>query len=282
VYVVWGSTYLGIRIAVETMPPLLMGAARFVIAGVVLWTVLRLRRGAPAMRVTRRELAWCCLVGCLLVTGGNGLVNLGEDQHLPSGIAALIVSSVPLWVVVMRRLTGERVPLVTLASVGVGFLGVALLFLPGGGHGGRLVGYLLVVGAAFSWAVGSFVSRGAPLPRDALVSTSLQMIAGGLLSGVLGLLGGEAGSFHPGDISARSLAAFAYLVLVGAIVAYTAYVWLLQHAPISKVSTYAYVNPVIAILLGWAVVSEPITATTLAGAAIVVCSVAVIVRRESR
>ena len=281
VYVVWGSTYLGIRIAVETMPALLMGSARFLLAGGLLYGVLRWRRGAAAMRVTRRELAWCCLVGSLLVAGGNGLVNLAE-RHIPSGIAALIVSSVPLWVVVMRRVTRERVPAVTLASVGVGFAGVGLLLLPGGGHGGRAIGYVLVLCAAFSWALGSFLSRGAPLPRDALLSTSLQMLAGGVLSGILGVVTGELGALHPAHFSARSLGAFVYLVFIGSIVAYTAYVWLLQNAPISKAATYAYVNPVIAIFLGWAVLSEKVTALTLAGAAIVVCSVAITVRRESR
>jgi drug/metabolite transporter (DMT)-like permease len=281
VYVVWGSTYLGIRIAVETMPPLLMGAARFLVAGTVLYGVLRLRRGGAALRVSRRELISCCVIGCLLVTGGNGLVNLAE-KHIASGLAALIVSSVPLWVVVMRRVTGERVPLVTLASVCVGFAGVALLLVPGSGHAGRAIGYVLVVCAAFSWALGSFASRSAPLPRDALLSTSLQMLAGGALSLVLGVATGEAGGLHPAHFSARSLVAFVYLIFIGSIVAYTAYVWLLQNAPISKAATYAYVNPVIAIFLGWAVLSESVTALTLAGAAIVVCSVAATVRRESR
>jgi drug/metabolite transporter (DMT)-like permease len=281
VYVVWGSTYLFIRIAVETMPPLLMGAARFITAGLILYGIARLR-GAPSVRtLSRRQVLACAVIGPLLVTGGNGVVNVAE-QYIPSGFAALIISSVPLWVVVMRRVSGESIPRVTLASVIVGFCGVAVLLLPGGGHGGQALGFGLVLFAAFSWALGSFSSRRAPLPPNALLSTSLQMFFGGMLALVLGLALGEGADVHPDKFSTDSWLAFAYLTLIGSLVAYTAYVWVLQHAPISKVATYAYVNPVIAIFLGWAVLSENVTLITLAGAAVIVCSVAATVRRESR
>jgi drug/metabolite transporter (DMT)-like permease len=281
VYVVWGSTYLAIRVAVETMPPLLMGAARFTTAGLLLYAVGRFR-GAPSARtLSRRQIGACWLVGSLLAAGGNGVVNVAE-QYIPSSLAALVISSVPLWVVVMRRLTGESVPWVTLASVAVGFCGVALLLLPGGGvHGGRTLGFVLVVCAAFSWALGSFTSRKLPLPPDALLSTSLQMAGGGITMLVAGLALGEAPDVHPSRFSTDSLLAFAYLILIGSLVAYTAYVWLLQNAPISKVATYAYVNPVIAIFLGWSILSERVTTTTLVGATVIVASVAATVRRES-
>jgi drug/metabolite transporter (DMT)-like permease len=281
VYVVWGSTYLAIRVAVETMPPLLMGAARFTTAGLLLYAVAR-ARGADSVRsLSRRQLLACWLIGSLLAAGGNGVVNVAE-QYIPSSLAALVISSVPLWVVLMRRVTGDSVARATLASVGVGFAGVALLLLPGGSaHGVRPLGFVLVVGAAFSWALGSFSSRRVPLPSNALLSTAVQMFGGGITLLVAGLALGETGDVHPDRFSLDSLLAFAYLIFIGSLVAYTAYVWLLQNAPISKVATYAYVNPVIAIFLGWAIKSERVTATTLLAAAVIVCSVAATVRRET-
>src|SRR3954454_3049062 len=281
VYVVWGSTYLAIRVAVETMPPLLMGAARFTVAGLLLYAVAR-ARGAPSVRtLTRAQLGSCWLVGSLLAAGGNGVVNVAE-QYIPSSLAALVIASVPLWVILMRRVTGASVPTVTLLSVAVGFGGVGLLLLPGGATDlGKPIGFVLVVCAAFSWALGSFSSRRVPLPTNALLSTSLQMFLGGLTMLVAGLATGEAADVHASHFSTDSVLAFAYLIFIGSLVAYTAYVWLLQNAPISKVATYAYVNPVIAIFLGWAILSENIAATTLIGATVIVCSVAATVRRES-
>jgi drug/metabolite transporter (DMT)-like permease len=281
VYVVWGSTYLGIRLADETMPPLLTSGVRFLIAGAIVYAVLLARRGPAAMRVTRRQLASCALIGALLVAGGNGFVMVGE-VHVPSGVAALIIASVPLWVVLYRRLGGERVPRGTLAGVAAGFSGVALLLLPGGSGGHvRFLSLVLVCLAAPCWALGSYLSRRMTLPSDPFLSTAFQMVLGGAASVVAGAATGELGHVGLGAFSGRSLAAFAYLIAVGSLVAFTAYVWLLQHAPISKVATYAYVNPVIAIFLGWAVLSEHVTGTIVAGAAIVVASVAAIVRRES-
>ncbi|MEA2431363.1 MAG: hypothetical protein QOI19_1836 [Thermoleophilaceae bacterium] len=281
VYVVWGSTYLAIRVAVETMPPLLMGAARFVAAGLLLYAIAR-ARGAPSVRtLTRAQIGACWVVGSLLAAGGNGVVNVAE-QYIPSSLAALVIASVPLWVVVMRRVTGDAVPRLTLASVAVGFAGVALLLLPGGATDvGKPIGFVLVVCAAFSWALGSFSSRRMPLPGNALLSTAVQMAGGGLTLLVAGLATGEVSDVHPSRFSTDPVLAFAYLIFIGSLVAYTAYVWLLQNAPISKVATYAYVNPVIAIFLGWSILSEKITATTLIGATVIVCSVAATVRRES-
>ena len=281
VYVVWGSTYLAIRVAVDTMPPLLMGAARFSTAGLLLYAVSRFRGSPSVTTLTRKQLGASWLVGSLLAAGGNGVVNVAE-QYIPSSLAALVIASVPLWVVVMRRGTGDRVGRVTLVSVAIGFCGVALLLLPGGGvHGGRTIGFVLVVCAAFSWALGSFSSSRLPLPGDALLSTSVQMFSGGLTLLVAGLATGEASDVHADKFSTDSLLAFAYLILIGSLVAYTAYVWLLQNAPISKVATYAYVNPVIAIFLGWSILSENVTATTLIGALVIVGSVAATVRRET-
>jgi drug/metabolite transporter (DMT)-like permease len=197
-------------------------------------------------------------------------------------VAALIIASVPLWVVLYRRLGGERVPRMTLAGVALGFAGVSLLLLPGGSGGhARFLSLLLVCLAAPCWALGSYLSGRRPLPADPFLSTALQMMLGGAASVVAGGARGELGHVHVAAFSGRSLTGFVYLIVVGSLVAFTAYVWLLQHAPISKVSTYAYVNPVIAIFLGWAILSEHVTGTIVAGAAIVVASVAAIVRRES-
>ncbi|MEA2397409.1 MAG: hypothetical protein QOK25_965 [Thermoleophilaceae bacterium] len=282
VYVVWGSTYLAIRVVDETMPPLLTSAVRFAVAGAIVYAVLLVRGGWAAVRVTRPQLASCAVIGGLLVTGGNGLVMVGE-LHVPSGVAALIIASVPLWIVLYRRLGGERVAGGTLAGVAVGFAGVALLLLPGGSGGHvQLLSLLVVCCAAPCWALGSYLSGRRPLPANPFLSTALQMMLGGAITLVAAAARGEFGHVHLGSFSGRSLAGFAYLIAIGSLVAFTAYVWLLQHAPVSKAATYAYVNPVIAIFLGWAILSEHVTGTVLAGAAIVVASVAGIVRRESR
>jgi drug/metabolite transporter (DMT)-like permease len=282
VYIVWGSTYLAIRVTVETMPPLLTGGVRFMIAGAVMYLVLLARGGREKVRFEGRELLPSLLIGGALVLGGNGLVMVAEKE-VPSGLAALIIAAVPLWVVVMRGIVGESIHRGTLIGVAVGFAGVALLLLPGGAEGerGGVGGFLLVVLASLSWALGSFMSKRADLPDDPFLSTALQMLLGGALCIPAGLAIGESGEVDVGAFSAKSLAAFAYLVVVGSLIAFTAYVWLLQHAPISKVATYAYVNPVIAIFLGAVILSEDITATILLGALIIVCSVAAIVRRES-
>jgi drug/metabolite transporter (DMT)-like permease len=281
VYIVWGSTYLAIRVADRTLPALLTSGARFLLAGTIVYLAVALRRGHAAVRVTGRQVLACAVVGSLLVTGGNGLVMVGEE-HVPSGLAALIIASVPLWVVVFRRVTGDRVSLGTLLGVALGFAGVALLFLPGGsGAGGSAGAYVAVLFAGPCWALGSFLSPRLPLPPDPFLSTAIQMLAGGLTSVLAGLARGEAGSMDLGGVSGDSLLAFAYLVVVGSLIAFTAYVWLLQHAPISKVSTYAYVNPVIAVFLGWLILSEKVTLTILAGALLIVVSVATIVRKES-
>jgi drug/metabolite transporter (DMT)-like permease len=279
VYVVWGSTYLAIRVMVETIPPLLGAGVRFVIAGAIFLAFLKAR--GTDLRVTRAQLAGAALVGTLLTFGGNGLVTIAE-QDVPSGLAALLVATVPLWVVLYRAVARERVTAATAVSVGIGFLGVALLVLPGDRpDGAPLGGVLLVVLAAGLWALGSFWSKKVELPADAFLSTAWQMLLGGAGMVVVGLVAGEAGDVGAGTFALDSVLAFAYLVTFGSLLAFTAYVWLLQNAPISTVATYAYVNPVIAIVLGWAILSEEITPLVVAGAAVIVASVAAVVREES-
>jgi drug/metabolite transporter (DMT)-like permease len=281
VYVVWGSTYLAIRVMVETMPPLLAAGVRFATAGAVFWLGLRLLGGSERLRVTRSQAAGAGLVGVLLCFGGNGLVTVAE-QDVPSGLAALIIGSVPLWVVLMRSAHGDSVPRGTLGGVAVGFAGLAVLVLPGDRpDDAPLWGVMLLVAASLSWAAGSFYSRRLPQPPDAFASTALQMLIGGGAMVLVGLAAGETDQVRLGTFSADSLIAFAYLIVVGSLLAFTAYVWLLKNAPISTVATYAFVNPVIAIVLGWAILSEEVTAATLAGAIAIVASVAVVVRKES-
>lgn len=281
VYIVWGSTYLAIRVTVETLPPLLTGGVRFVLAGTVIFAWLRIRKGKGAGRVSASEVLWATLIGAGLIMGGNGLVMLAE-RNVPSSYAALIIASVPLWVVVLRYILRERVNVMTLLSVLVGFIGVGVLVLPGDRPGDAdTFGVVLLVLASISWASASFFAKKVPLPKDPFVNTALQMVGGGIVTLIAGMLHGELSGFSFSQVSDSSVIAFSYLVSIGSLVAFTAYVWLLQNAPISKVATYAYVNPVIAIFLGWAVVSEEITGTVLVGAAIIVGSVAFTVRNES-
>ena len=280
VYIVWGSTYLAIRILVETIPPLLGAGARFGLAGAVMVAVLAVKRGVAAVRPTRAQLAGAGIVG-LLLPGANAVVSVAE-QEVPSSIAALLIASVPLWVILLRAGTGDRVSARGAASVLVGFVGVALLVRPGEQSGDATVlGLLACVGAALMWASGSFASPRLSLPRDPLSSVGWQMLLGGIAIVAVGLAIGEGGDVDVDAFSTRSILALAYLIVFGSWVAYTAYAWLLQNAPISKVSTYAYVNPVVAIALGWLILDEVVTSTTIVGATIIVASVALVVRTES-
>jgi drug/metabolite transporter (DMT)-like permease len=277
VYVVWGSTYLAIRVLVEDVPAMISGGLRFLLAGLIMMVVVAARAGVV---VDRRQLLWTAVCGCLLVTGGNGLVMVAE-QSIASGVAALIIAMVPVWVVLMRRATGEAVSGVTMAGVAFGFAGVALLLLPGGGGHSEPLGFVLLLSASLSWATGSFFSSRVTLPANPFLSTAFQMIFGGLLSIAIGVAFGEVGQVSADSFTTDAVIAWAYLVLIGSLVAFTAYVWLLQNAPISRVATYAYVNPMIAIGLGAVVLSEDVTLTILAGAAIIVGSVAIVIRQES-
>jgi len=281
VYIVWGSTYLAIRVTIETLPPLLTAGLRFMVAGAIVYLFLLLKRGRSGVAVSRREVGASALVGAALLFGGNGMVTLAE-RTVPSGLAALIIASVPLWVVLLRFIARERVSLGTLGGVIVGFIGVSILVVPSDRPAGAtLGGMLLLVAASFSWASGSFFSKKLPLPRDAFLSTAVQMLAGGAVMFSAGLARGEMTGLDPSRFSGASIAAFIYLIFAGSLLAFTAYVWLLQNAPISKVATYAYVNPVIAILLGWLILKEEVTPLILVGAAVIVASVAAIVQKEA-
>jgi drug/metabolite transporter (DMT)-like permease len=279
VYVVWGSTYLAIAIAVQTLPPLFYSGVRFALAGLLLAAWLAFRR--VSLRISRRELGGAAAVGILMLAGGNGLVNVAE-LTVPSGVSALIVASIPLWIVVYRVIAGDRLGRDLLGGVLLGFVGVAILVVPGGFTGTiNLGGALMLVGATLSWALGTFLSPRLATPRNALVSTTYQMLAGGVALIVVAPALGELAHVDPATFSVRSLIAFAYLVVFGSLIAYTAYTWLLQNASVSLVSTYAFVNPVVAVVLGALVLAEPITPTILIGAAVIVAAVAFIIFRQN-
>jgi drug/metabolite transporter (DMT)-like permease len=283
IYLIWGSTYLAIRLMVETVPPALGAGVRFVLAGGAMLALLAARgRSLGVLAITRTELLWCGVIGTLLAAGGNGLVTVAE-RDVPSGLAALLIASEPLMIVLLRRSCGDRVAGATLGGVALGFAGVGILLLPGGRPDDVPIGMtLLILVAAVSWALGSFLSPRVDLPRDPLTSTAWSLLIGGLVLVVAGVLAGEGSTVDVGAFSTRSLLAFAYLVVVGSIVAFSCYTWVLANAPISQVSTYAYVNPVIALVLGAVFLSEDVAVATVAGMALVVTSVAVIVRREAR
>ncbi|MFG2012915.1 EamA family transporter [Micromonospora sp. NPDC048868] len=285
VYVLWGSTYLGIKIVVESMPPLGSAAARFAAAGLVLAIVLRALRGRGALRVDRRQLASAALVGVLLLACGNGLVVLAESGPVgvavPSGVAALLVATVPLLVVLLRTVTGDRPRSWTLAGVTLGFVGLVLLVLPTGGTDAvPLTGALTVVAAATCWSIGSFLSGRMRMPADPFVATVYEMFAGAAALALLSVGRGELRGFDLGAVTTRSWLALAYLMVAGSLVAFTAYVWLLHHAPISLASTYAYVNPVVAVALGALFAAEPVTARVVLGGAVIVAGVALVVSTE--
>jgi drug/metabolite transporter (DMT)-like permease len=284
VYLVWGSTYLAIRVVVDSAPPLLAMGVRFVAAGLLLATYVVIRRGVRGLAVTRGQLGSAAVVGALLLLGGNGGVAVAE-QVVPSGIAALIIAATPLWLVLLRTAFADRVAGLTLAGTAVGFVGIALLVLPGDlvtedGEPVRTWGLLVLIGAAASWALGSFVSSRLDMPGDAFVATTWQMLVGGGALALAGLASGELSGFSVGDVSGAAWAWLVYLVVVGSLVAYSAYVWLLGNAPISLTATYAYVNPVVAVLLGALLLDEPVTAAVVGGGAVVVAGVGLVVTSE--
>jgi drug/metabolite transporter (DMT)-like permease len=281
VYVVWGSTYLGIRVVVQTMPPFLSAGFRFIVAGLLLAGIVAWRYGPAALRATRAQLGSAALVGLLLVLGGNGLVVLAE-RDVPSGLAALLVAAVPMWVVVLRAATGDRPPPRTLGGVLVGLAGLAVLTSPGLSGEVRLSGVLLVLAASVLWSLGSFSASRLTLPKNPFTGSAYQMLVGGTAGILVGLLRGEHHGLDPAAWSTASWVALGYLVVFGSLVGFTAYVWLLQAAPLSLVATYAYVNPVVAVALGALILDEALTWPIVLGGTIVVAAVCVIVSTERR
>ena len=286
-YVVWGSTYLGIAVAVDTIPPFLMAGSRFALAGLVTVAIAAiLGRGlGPVTWPTRREWRDSTIVGGLLMGGGMGMVALGEET-VPSGIAALLIAMMPLWVAVLGRVFfRERLPWLAVAGIVIGLAGVGILVGPStnAAESFNPGGILALIISPISWSSGSLYSaHRARLPRNPLVSTGLQMLTGSVVLGIMALVRGEYASFRIEAVTVESLLGWTYLILIGSLVAFTAYVWLLRVAPLPLIATYAYVNPVVAVALGALVLGETITPRTLLAGAVIVFAVALIITARSR
>jgi len=288
VYVVWGSTYLAIAVMIETLPPLLSAGVRYAVAGLLMLGALaahaRFRRGrGPAERPTAIHWRSAFIIGSLLLLGGNGAVVLAE-LFIPSGIAAVLVATMPIWLAVFDALLSRRRPSgLVIGGLIAGIVGVAILLAPVEGiEDLDPLGIGLVIGATISWAAGSLYARRAPLPSSQLLGTGMEMLAGGIVLFAAGSLLGEIGRTNVESFSIRSLVAVAYLTVFGSIIAFTAYTWLLANAPVSTVGTYAYVNPIVAVALGAVILSEPITPRTLIATAIIIGAVVAMVSGRPR
>jgi drug/metabolite transporter (DMT)-like permease len=283
VYLVWGSTYLAIRVGVRDIPPLAMAGARFLIAGAVLYPIA-VRTGDAGTRAADRpglrEWLGCAVIGTLLLAFGNGGVTVAE-KSLPSGLAAVLVATVPLWMILFAvPLQGRRVGGRAAAGLLVGLVGVAVL-AGGGSAAGHAVGVIIVLGAAASWGFGSALSGRLRLPRRALVAAAIEMLAGGAVLLIAAAVTGEFARVHAGSVHPTSWIALGWLILFGSILAFTAYGYALARLPLSTVSTYAYVNPVVAVLLGTSLLHEALTVREVLGAGLVVGSVALTLNRAS-
>jgi drug/metabolite transporter (DMT)-like permease len=277
IYFFWGTTYIAIKVGVETMPPFLMASTRFLIAGAIMY-VIAIRTGDRKGDRPRAE-HWrsAAIIGTALLLGGNGFVSWAE-QRIDSGMAALIVATVPLWLVLIGRFVlRDKVSWREWLGIAAGFGGLVLLVNPGQSGAVDPFGAALVVFASISWAAGSLYARSAKLPSRPLVGTAMEMLCGGLALGVVGIASGELGRLDVSAISMESLLGLGWLIVFGSIVGFSAYVWLLRVTRTSLVGTYAYVNPVVAVLLGWAILGEAVTLGTFIAGGVIVVAVALIV-----
>ncbi len=278
VYVLWGSTYLGIRFSIETLPPFFTQGVRFLLAGALLYGWARARGAASP---TRREWGGAAITGALLFVCGTGGVVWAE-RFLPSGVAALVVATEPMSFVLLEAMRRRRRPHgVVLAGLALGSAGLLVLVGPGAFFGGErfhLAACLVLVAGTFGWAWGSLFSRGSRLPSSPVMATAATLVCGGVVLAVLGVAAGELSGFDPAAVSTKSILATIYLFVFGSIVGFSAYLWLLRVSTASRVSTYAYVNPIVAVLLGWALAGESLTPRVLVAAAIIVSAVALIIR----
>ena len=285
VYVVWGSTYLGIAIMIETMPPLLSAGVRYGMAGLIMLGVILAHARLTGTRFeapTRGQWVAAFITGTLLLLGGNGGVVLAE-LLIPSGVAAVLIATVPIWLAVFDSIATRRRPSgLVIGGLVAGLIGVVILLAPVEGIG-RLdpLGVALCLGAAISWAIGSLYGRGAAM-RTGNFGSGMTMFAGGMALVVVAAVIGEVGQVDLGAISIRSWVAFGYLVVFGSVVAFTAYTWLLANVSVSTVGTYAYVNPIVAVVLGAIILGEPITPRTLIAAAIIIGAVVAMVSGRPR
>ncbi|MGE5625277.1 MAG: EamA family transporter [Bacillota bacterium] len=276
VYILWGSTYLGIRFAVASLPPLFMAGTRYLIAGALLYVLMR-RLGAA--KPTLQHWKSAALLGVLLLLGGNGLVSMAE-QTVPSGIAALIVAAVPFWMVLLNAAEQRTAPKpYVLMGLVLGIVGLGILVLPGAGSVPDHVspaGVAILLTATVSWAVGSLYAHRAPLPSSTFLGIAMEMLAGGAALWAASFLSGEGAALHLAGATAKSWIALGYLVIFGSLLGFSAYVWLLKVTTPARASTYAFVNPVIAVFLGWALAGEAVTARVALAGGIIVAAVCLI------
>jgi len=275
VYLCWGMTYLAMRIAVRDIPPHLMSGARFLVAGLVLYLWTR-GRGDPKPTATQWRSA--AMVGAFLLLGGNATVAWAEQQ-VPSGLAAVLIAVAPIWMVAFEWARGGPRPgKRVIAGLILGLAGVALLVSPEGDSATQvnLIGAAMLVLASASWAWGSVISKSAPLPKSPFLATSMEMIGGGVLLLLTALAVGQVAHFRPTEVSAHAVLAWLFLVVFGSLVGFTAYIWLLGVTSIAKAGTYAYVNPIVAVFLGWAILDEPVTGRTLIAALVILVGVALV------
>ncbi|MFW5940558.1 MAG: EamA family transporter [Chloroflexota bacterium] len=286
VYFFWGSTYLAIHYAIETIPPFLMAGIRFLMAGVILYLWSR-ARGAP--RPGLIHLRTAAITGGLMFLAGNGVLGWAE-QYVPTGLAALLVATVPLWVVVLTAIGDRRLPSRTVsAGVLMGLAGILLLVGPGNVGGAQAIdermavlGAGAIVFAALSWAMGTLYSRRSPRPTAGTMAIALDLLAGGVLLFLFAALNGEWSRFDPTGVSLKSWLAVTYLVVFGSLVGYSAYMWLVRETTPTQASSNFYVNPVVAVVLGWLLAGELLTPRMLVAATIIVAAVALIVTRRGR
>src|SRR5436853_2759807 len=282
-YLIWGSTYLGIRFSIQTIPPFLMAGTRFVLAGIIMYAIAW---SQGIVEATWRNWRTSLIIGACLLLGGNGGVTISE-LFIDSGLAALIVAIVPSYIVLLGWLTGmtpRPTPIMWMGLAG-GFLGVGILFGPGlhlHSSGGRnpVIGISILLVTSFIWSAGSLYSRVAKHAASPFLTAAQQMICGGILLLLVGIVTGELRHFYLSTISMKSLGSFVYLVIIGAVIGYTAYIWLLRHCEPAKVATYAYVNPIVAVLLGASFAGETITMRVLIAAALIIGSVAIVITAQ--
>lgn len=281
VYVIWGSIYLAVRLVITELPPLGSMGIRFAVAGILMGLFLGIRGGFGRFKLTWRQAVGVVFMGVMLLAIGNGMTSLGQLQGVPSGVTALLIATVPLWIALYRTLSGDRPSALSLAGIMLGLAGLVVL-VAGGSHasgGGDLpllgVGIILI--SSLCWSFGSWIQPRIWLPSNAFVASTYQLLVAG---GVMMLGAVVTGERFEGSVSVRSWGALAYLVLIGSIVGFTAYVWLLGNASVSLVATHAYVNPVVAIFLGWLVLAEPVTPAIAIGGGIVVLSVVLVIGGE--
>jgi drug/metabolite transporter (DMT)-like permease len=281
VYLVWGSTYLAIKYTVAGLPPLLSMGVRFLLAGALIAALVLGVRGRSAFRVTGPQLRTAAACGLFLLVGGNGLVAIAE-QDVDSGLAALLIAGTPLWVVVLRALLRDRPSAATLLGLLTGLGGVAVLLLPGIRGAAPLGPLLMLCLSSLLWSCGTVLATRRPMPADPFAATVVEMAAGGAAMVLLGSIGGEWGRLDLAAVTGASWIAFGYLVVVGSLAGYSAYVWLLARAPLSLATTYAYVNPAVAVALGAIFLDEPLTPSVVGGGAVIIAAVALVISAESR